>query len=88
MRRPARRLAIVPLLLLPAPLAAQEHVHPGAERLGHVVFPVSCNAQARQVFERAMALLHSFWWGEAERAFKGVAEADSTCAMAHWGLAL
>ena len=88
MRRPARPLVIVPLVLLAAPLAAQEHVHPGAERLGHVAFPVSCNAQARQGFERAMALLHSFWWGEAERAFQRVASADSTCAMAYWGLAL
>ena len=67
---------------------AQEHVHLGAERLGRVVFPVSCNAQARRGFERAMALLHSFWWEEAERAFQGVAAADSTCAMAYWGLAL
>jgi len=35
-----------------------------------------------------MALLHSFWWEEGERAFQAVAAADSTCAMAHWGLAL
>lgn len=33
-------------------------------------------------------LLHSFWWDEAERAFQDVAAADSTCAMAYWGLAL
>src|SRR5512147_997523 len=81
----AKSLVIV---LLAAPLAAQEHVHPGAERLGHVEFPVGCSAPARLGFERAMALLHSFWWGEAERAFQGVAAADSTCAMAYWGLAL
>ena len=71
-----------------APLAAQQHEHRGAERLGHVVFPISCNAEARQEFERAMALLHSFWWDEAERAFQGVAAADPGCAMAYWGLAL
>ena len=35
-----------------------------------------------------MALLHSFWWEEGARAFRAVAAADSTCAMAQWGLAL
>jgi hypothetical protein len=53
-----------------------------------VVFPVSCTPEARQRFERAMAVLHSFWWEEGAHAFGAVLEADSTCAMAHWGLAL
>ncbi len=35
-----------------------------------------------------MAVLHSFWWEEGDAAFNRVLEADSTCAMAHWGLAL
>ena len=35
-----------------------------------------------------MAVLHSFWWEEGDRAFGAVLAADSTCAMAHWGLAL
>jgi tetratricopeptide (TPR) repeat protein len=69
-------------------LAAQEpHDHHG-EVLGRVAFPVSCNEEARTRFERAMALLHSFWWEEGDRAFRGVAVADTTCAMAYWGLAL
>src|SRR5438094_8381579 len=55
------------------------------ETLGHVTFPVTCNAEARARFERAMALLHSFWWEEGARAFKAVAVADTTCAMAYWG---
>ena len=69
-------------------LAAQEHEHHGAERLGRVIFPVSCNPAAQQRFEPAMAMLHSFWWEEAPRAFQEVLQVDSTCAMAHWGLAL
>ena len=32
-----------------------------------------------------MALLHSFWWENGDRAFREVAQADSTCAMAYWG---
>jgi hypothetical protein len=65
----------------------EQHSH-AIGGLGRVSFPVSCNAEARLRFEHAMAVLHSFWWEEGERAFGAVLEADPTCAMAHWGLAL
>ena len=74
-----------------APLHAQvSHEHRGTppESLGRVSFPISCNAEAQTRFERALALLHSFWWPEAQKAFRSVAEADPSCAMAHWGTAL
>ncbi|MGH7509992.1 MAG: hypothetical protein ACREMZ_11025 [Gemmatimonadales bacterium] len=58
------------------------------EGLGRVSFQVSCSAEARRRFEHAMAVLHSFWWEEGDRAFGAVLEADPKCAMAHWGLAL
>jgi hypothetical protein len=80
----AALLAVAPVL----PLSAQAHEHGLAERLGRVVFPVSCNAEAQRRFERAMALLHSFWWEAGDRAFRDVAAADSTCAMAYWGIAM
>ena len=70
------------------PLFAQEHEHGASEQLGRVVFRVSCNAEAQRHFEHGMAALHSFWWDEASTAFRAVADADSTCAMAYWGLAL
>jgi tetratricopeptide (TPR) repeat protein len=78
------------LILLPAgSLAAQDHPHHGGpERLGRVEFATSCNAEAQPRFERALALLHSFWWSEAGRAFAGVLEADPDCAIALWGSAL
>ena len=86
------RLAVcgVLSLILVAPARAQEHEHGGApgEQLGHVAFATSCRPDAQARFERAMALLHSFWWEEGARAFRAVAAADSTCAMAYWGLAL
>jgi hypothetical protein len=73
-----------------ASLHAQDHeAHQHATgRLGRVTFPVSCTPEARGRFEHAMAVLHSFWWEEGERAFAAVLDADSTCAMAAWGLAL
>jgi hypothetical protein len=88
-----RTVALVFLFIATAPttalLEAQDHgPHPQLGRLGRVSFPVSCNTEARHRFEQAMAVLHSFWWEEGERAFGAVLAADSTCAMAHWGRAL
>src|SRR6516164_6005841 len=57
-------------------------------KLGDVIFPVSCSADAQQQFTRAVALLHSFWYEEAVKAFTVVAETDPTCAMAFWGVAM
>jgi tetratricopeptide (TPR) repeat protein len=68
-------------------LAAQEHDHAHGQ-LGRVVFPVSCTAEAQQRFEAAMAVLHSFWWEQGDQAFGNVLAADSSCAMAYWGLAM
>jgi hypothetical protein len=78
---------------LPPPARAQEdhqHRHSSGEveKLGAVDFPVSCNAAARERFGRAVALLHSFWYDEAEKAFLDVAAKDPSCAMAHWGVAM
>jgi hypothetical protein len=86
---PIAFLAVAALTTAPA-LAAQEHdTHEhGGGRLGRVVFPVSCTPAAQRSFEHAMAVLHSFWWQEGDRAFGNVLAADSTCAMAWWGLAL
>jgi hypothetical protein len=77
-------LAIVPMAMAQE---AETHDH-GLGRLGRVRFPVSCTPEAQRRFERAMAVLHSFWWEEGERVFGAVLEADSSCAMAHWGRAL
>lgn len=57
-------------------------------KVGDVGFPVSCSAEAQQQFTRAVALLHSFWYEEAVKAFTVVAETDPACAMAYWGAAM
>jgi hypothetical protein len=77
------------LFLLGAPVNPQEeHSHRAPEKLGTVAFSVSCRPEVRQPFERAVALLHSFAYADAEKAFRRVAEQDSKCAMAHWGMAM
>jgi tetratricopeptide (TPR) repeat protein len=77
-------------ILFATSTAAQEHTHPrdATERLGTVHFATSCAPEVAPHFNRAVALLHSFEFGSAIRAFRDVLARDSTCAMAHWGLAL
>src|SRR5919201_5502343 len=58
------------------------------ERLGKVNFPTSCSPAVQAQFERAVALQHSFWFGEAIKTFNAVAAADPSCGIAHWGAAV
>lgn len=58
------------------------------EKLGRVHFPVSCGADTQAKFDRAVALLHSFWYAEGVKAFTAVTEADPHCAMGYWGIAM
>jgi tetratricopeptide (TPR) repeat protein len=91
--RTLRLVCVLLALLVPGRVAVgQDHHHhqpPGAEEaLGAVTFPVSCAAEVRPAFERSVAMLHSFWFEAAERAFREVAERDPGCGMASWGLAM
>jgi len=58
------------------------------EQLGTVHFPVSCTPDAQKTFEKGIALLHSFWYEEAEKTFLDAEKQDPKCAMAYWGEAL
>ena len=57
------------------------------EQLGRVSFANSCTPAVQASFERAVALLHSFWWQEGERTFRDVLRRDPKCAIATWGIA-
>jgi hypothetical protein len=86
---PALPLIVLTIIAFPSTLLSQEHDHSHqVGKLGRVAFPVSCTPVAQQRFEHAMAVLHSFWWEEGDRAFGDVLKADSTCTMAYWGIAL
>src|SRR5437588_333763 len=76
--------ALATLLLAWVPVVA---AHDG-EKLGTVRFPVSCAPAVQPDFERAVALLHSFWYEEALKAFTAITTADATCAMGYWGIAM
>ncbi len=57
-------------------------------QLGTVNFPVSCAPDVQKPFQRGVALLHSFWYEEAEKEFTQIAVDDPHCMMAHWGVAM
>jgi tetratricopeptide (TPR) repeat protein len=57
-------------------------------QLGTVHFPVSCAASVQKPFQRGVALLHSFWYEEAEKEFIDIGKDDPHCVMVHWGIAM
>jgi len=72
------------MFLCASVLIAQENT----EKLGTVHFPVSCSAEAQIQFDRAVAMLHNFWYPQDLNAFFDITKTDSNCAMAYWGMAM
>src|SRR5438046_5142449 len=67
----------------------REHSHSGSEEgLGQVHMDISCASAAGVKFDRAVALLHSFWYGRALEGFQQVSKVDPECAIAYWGAAM
>ncbi len=89
MKRTVLVFAVV-LLFGCAGLADEGHHHEDLtpDQLGTVHFPVSCAASVQKPFERGVALLHSFWYEEAQKEFEQIGKDDLHCAMAHWGVAM
>ena len=88
MRLQPTSLAAVVLgaILVTAPAFAQQHT--GHEKLGQVNFANTCSPAVQADLNRAVALLHSFWWGATIKAFNEVAQKDPSCGIAHWGVAM
>ncbi|HKA43615.1 MAG TPA: hypothetical protein VKF40_16670 [Burkholderiales bacterium] len=76
---------IAGLLALAAALPTRQASAAG--QWGEVHFPVSCQASVQRAFDEAVAMLHSFSFGDAAKTFAAVAHEDPNCAMAYWGLA-
>lgn len=87
--RVARACLLVFCLLFSASTrAAPESDSLVQPRLGKVHFPITANSAAQAQFDRAVAMLHSFWYEELDREFRKVSELDPNCAMAYWGVAM
>src|SRR6201993_5270495 len=59
-----------------------------AQELGRVHFETSCTPQAQEKFDRALAMVHSFFYPNSVQAFTEAAAADPQCAIAYWGIAI
>jgi len=87
MLRPSACRAVLLSALLPLSAASWGHTGSGPEQLGKVSFANSCQPAVQATLERGVALLHSFWFRESERAFREVLARDPDCAIAGWGIA-
>jgi tetratricopeptide (TPR) repeat protein len=79
-------LASVSLTVLAT--AAVAHDSGVTGKIGEARFNVSCTAEAQETFNRAVTLLHSFWFTPSRKAFEEAARQDPSCAMAYWGIAM
>ena len=86
MKLPLFRLAFLFALAVPGLVQAHE-TDSQSGQLGKVSFPTSCDPKVQPAFERAVAMLHSFWYSAAEKAFREVLKNDPQCAIATWGIA-
>src|SRR6266850_3681326 len=57
------------------------------DQLGTVNFQNSCSPAVQGSFQRSVAMLHSFRYGETEKTFREVLAQDPSCAIATWGIA-
>ena len=65
------------------------HSHSGSEEgLGRVHVDISCASAVGAKFDRALALLHNFWYRRALEGFRQVASDDPECAVSYWGAAM
>lgn len=55
---------------------------------GEVTFSTSCQADAQASFNTGLALLHHMMYKQSAEHFSKAADADPSCAMAHWGLSM
>src|SRR5688572_5262297 len=67
-------------------LAGAAHGH-GVTGLGKVDFPTSCSPAVQEQLQGAVAMLHSFYYSAAKRAFEDIAAQDNNCVVAAWGFA-
>jgi tetratricopeptide (TPR) repeat protein len=92
MTRTSTAIVTLAACLVCPPAFAQHETHGGGalstEQVGTVDFQTSCSPAVKADMNRAVALLHSFWFPEARQEFEAVAAKDPSCAIAHWGVAL
>ena len=83
-----RGLAIGLVALLTAASSGLAHDETeGGQLVGKVNFANSCAPEVQDDLQRAVAMLHSFWYGTGEKTFRAVLAKDPGCVIADWGIA-
>src|SRR5256712_1956437 len=89
------KMKLLSSILLPSAVALvapvfadQDPVAGKSEKLGRVHFKTLCSPEAQKQFERALAMLHSFFFPETVKAFTAIPATDPSCAIAYWGIAI
>jgi len=82
------KVGILAFAVVGTAMITSAHAQKAADdHLGTVHFPISCSAMEGK-FDRAVALLHNFFYPETVKAFQAIIKEDPDCAMAYWGLAM
>lgn len=84
-------ICIVALLTVASPSLAHDDTAggetEGGQLVGKVNFANSCVPEVQDDLQRAVAMLHSFWFGTGEKTFRSVLAKDPACVIADWGIA-
>jgi tetratricopeptide (TPR) repeat protein len=75
-----------PLITLSLAAASVAFAQQG-DKLGKIEFPNSCSPAVQEKLLRGVAMLHSFYYSAAQKAFEEVATEDDSCMIAAWGYA-
>lgn len=79
-------ISIVAMLTAASPGLAHDETD-GGQLVGKVNFANSCAPEVQEDLGRAVAMLHSFWFGTGEKVFRDVLARDPSCVIADWGIA-
>jgi tetratricopeptide (TPR) repeat protein len=74
---------LIALSLAAASVAFAQHGH----KLGKIEFQNSCSPAVQEKLLRGIAMLHSFYYSAAQKAFEEVAAEEDSCTIAAWGYA-
>ncbi|MES3004312.1 MAG: hypothetical protein V4787_26715 [Pseudomonadota bacterium] len=67
--------------------SAAHEVDEGQGHIGKVNFANSCDPKVQKELQRAVAMLHSFWFDAGDKAFRHVIADDPACGVAAFGIA-
>src|SRR5437899_1064891 len=78
---------LIALSLAAASVAFAQHGDMHGHKLGKVEFPNSCSPAVQEKLLNGIAMLHSFFYSAAQKAFEEVAAEDGSSTIAAWGYA-